>query len=233
MAVNRIYIIAICTAAALAPLAIGVSLSSQRFGRFPGYAMGTKVPPNVSRIAPADWLRMTGYYEQRWIGVALRQYSPGSAPDCTESDVAIWHIKAGWPFACVEAHWLQDYRRNIYEDIVFSSCSICAIRPLTFGVYNVFSSGLGHPFSPEDPPPEVWIPIRPIPLGYVVNCLIYYFIIRAIGALIKFCCQYVNRNRIMKGLCQNCGYVMNGLPTRRCPECGATAAGRHGSTREL
>ncbi len=59
------------------------------------------------------------------------------------------------------------------------------------------------------------LPLNPIPLGFIVNTLIYAGLIGGLG--------YGRRAlRRRRGLCSNCAYDLAGLAT--CPECGSAAA---------
>ena len=66
---------------------------------------------------------------------------------------------------------------------------------------------------------DTHLPLRPRPLAFIANVLIYTVVLLTLHAM---WCEGRSRRRMRRGRCAACGYDIAGV--ERCPECGASCA---------
>lgn len=71
-------------------------------------------------------------------------------------------------------------------------------------------------------PPDLMLPIRPLPVGWMLNTL-FYGLVWALPLIAVPLVQRVRRRR--RGLCDACAYDLAGAASAACPECGQPLRG--------
>ncbi len=207
------------------------------------------IPVFISESAKNDWPVLTTAEEQQWFGVALTKYSPGAVPDCSECDVAVWHIRSGWPLRCLQAVVTQDTRRDrlvpkseyspFSDEInnpemtqLHRSRSSEASRSLGDGdssssfrsAMRFVRRGIWAPSDKQHAPSLKWQPLMPITWQYLANVILYtIFLLTLWWVIYRIKTLCVRHIRARRGECVSCGYSLCHPPKKLCPECGLQA----------
>src|SRR5206468_3135804 len=69
--------------------------------------------------------------------------------------------------------------------------------------------------------PSPVLPLRPVPLGFVLDTLIFAAAAALVGWLARWPARFVTEsNRLRRGCCLRCGYELHFNFAQGCPECG-------------
>lgn len=167
---------------------------------------------------PAHWPAPTYHYDVRWphfSATATLDYYPNCKMGFGH---AVADCAVGFPFRA--ATW-----RMIQQDPLPTApppAPLAApIMPKGFLPHeSAYAGGLPFPLdtAPARATPWVRVPIRPIPLGFAANSLLYAFLFWGlVAAPLKL--RAALRSR--RGACPACNYPLTGLrAATACPECG-------------
>jgi hypothetical protein len=133
----------------------------------------------------------------------------GVVPGGAEVDVfkdVLWTetYRFGWPLYAVCAVGANGTYSNGYAH-------------QSIGWYSL-REGTGKGFNPAFRPGALYLPTRPLPLGFALNTLFYAAVVLGVVEFVAFARRRVRRGR---GRCPSCGYDRAGLAEgSACPECG-------------
>lgn len=156
-----------------------------------GEAAGVQAYEFTSRGIPSA---AAGWYHVSW--------GPTAFDDREKMHV----VQIGWPLPCLQSEELIDIDRTAPSTpfIAFEESRSGPVLTLP---------GAPVPAARSQPAPPV--PVRPLPLGMVLNTLLF---MAAISLLISAPRAVRALTRTRAGCCVSCGYDVRGLT--RCPECG-------------
>ena len=202
----------------------GVSfvLTSVRVGSGAG-SFASEMPMTALKHVPADWPQLVQSEQKSWVGFTITKHFPGSAPDCRECNVAIWHMSAGWPLHCLESWWMQDFRdEGIDLSIVFRTRDKDLLRPASPKWKTMWDIGLNSPASIRESPSLAWFAIKPRLVPFVGNIVIYSLVFYATHWSWRVAVKQIAvRVRRSRKSCVTCGYPVASTGYV-CPECGTT-----------
>lgn len=132
-------------------------------------------------------------------------------------DETYLHVAAGWPLRCLrsqcrerDVRWFFRIRRSLGKNQV-ARLGLVLHRPRWKNALVIRDQVVGGPFSARV------IPLKPIPVGIVVNTLFW-------GALwftfVVAARRIQGRLRVNRGRCYRCAYDLRSDLLRGCPECG-------------
>jgi len=114
----------------------------------------------------------------------------------TRIGVGVIYVKVGWPFRS-HAYWARGD----------SNGSLVIDNAITYSLSQQHS-------------PRVLLPTKVLFAGFAGNVGFYVFIL-ALLSLMKDVLMYArNSLRAIQGRCASCGYIINDVANKRCPECG-------------
>ena len=132
-------------------------------------------------------------------------------------DETYLHVAAGWPLRCFvsqcrerDVRWVYQIRRSLGKNQV-ARLGLVRHRPRWKNALVIKDQTVGGPFSARV------IPLKPIPVGIVVNTLFWgvlWFTFVVAARRIR------GRLRVSRGRCYRCAYDLRGDSTAGCPECG-------------
>lgn len=111
------------------------------------------------------------------------------------------YAQSGWPFTCFEGAMWREYAGGEWTSA---------------GAFELSIAGL-----------VATIPYRPAWMGVVANSVIWAapFIVFQAVSILRQRVRY--SSRIRRGACGQCGYPLDGLRSKKCPECGSSCASTH------
>jgi hypothetical protein len=162
--------------------------------------------------APPDWpgpiedYRISGggmWTYQAWGGMVPEYMAVGYRPT-----VGMLCVRVGFPFPAMA--WSERYDRRENPIGHWDPCAASA-----------WERGVTPGWVSNTVPDGPRIPLRPMPLGFLANSLLYALVIWGGAWVVALARREYRQHRVNEGRCSRCGYSLRGLKHPRCPECGA------------
>jgi ankyrin repeat protein len=157
----------------------------------------------LARLDDEHRLRPASAPLPHWTAMSDRGYDPGAR---------LREAAAGWPLRCVR------YQRY-------------APTPGLIEAWDYANRGAlagRAPWKPasSDPADAIHLPLIPIPLGLVVNTVVFAGLWTLPFAPFVLLSRMETSDRRKRGECIRCGYKLSGSESARCPECGTSRSTR-------